>query len=129
MRARHRLAKLLLRHEIRFEGPQADRTQAHLGWLAGVQMPEAASRSALEDYRGAVGALIIRREDLEGEIARALPESPWVQTASAQRSATSAASATPAGSRAARDRPRVEGPASPPPSLGSDGAFAPSVAR
>ena len=36
MRARHRLAKLLLRHEVRFEGPQANWTQAHLGWLAGV---------------------------------------------------------------------------------------------
>ena len=36
MRARHRLAKLLLRHEVRFDGPQANWTQAHLGWLAGV---------------------------------------------------------------------------------------------
>jgi hypothetical protein len=35
MRARHRLAKLLLRHEVRFDGPQANWTQAHLGWLAG----------------------------------------------------------------------------------------------
>jgi transposase len=81
MRARHRLAKLLLRHEVRFEGPQANWTQAHLGWLAGVQMPEPASQTALEDYRGAVGALMIRREGLETEIARALPDSPWAQTA------------------------------------------------
>jgi hypothetical protein len=35
MRARHRLAKLLLRHEVRFDGPQANWTQAHLGgWPA-----------------------------------------------------------------------------------------------
>ncbi len=81
MRARHRLAKLLLRHEVRFEGPQANWTQAHLRWLAEVQMPEPASQTALEDYRGAVSALMIRREQLEGEIARALPESPWAQTA------------------------------------------------
>ena len=38
MRARHRLAKLLLRHEVRFDGPQANWTQAHLGWLATVQL-------------------------------------------------------------------------------------------
>jgi transposase len=38
MRARHRMAKLLLRHEVRFDGPQANWTQAHLGWLAGVEL-------------------------------------------------------------------------------------------
>ena len=81
MRARHRLAKLLLRHEIRFDGPQANWTQAHLGWLAGVRLSQPASQRALEDYRGAVAALMIRREQLETEIARALPGSPWAQTA------------------------------------------------
>jgi len=81
MRARHRLAKLLLRHEVRFDGPQANWTQAHLGWLAGVRMGQPASQRALEDYRGAVHALMVRREQLEAEIARALPESPWAQTA------------------------------------------------
>jgi len=81
MRARHRLAKLLLRHEVRFEGPQANWTQAHLGWLAGVRLAQPASQRALDDYRGAVSALLIRREQLEAEIARALPASPWAQTA------------------------------------------------
>jgi transposase len=81
MRARHRLAKLLLRHEVRFDGPQANWTQAHLGWLAGVQLAQPASQRALEDYRGAVGALMVRREQLEAEIAQALPASPWAQTA------------------------------------------------
>ena len=81
MRARHRLAKLLLRHEVRFDGPQANWTQAHLGWLAGVALAQPASQRALEDYRGAVGALMIRREQLETEIARTLPDSPWAQTA------------------------------------------------
>src|SRR3954464_15478060 len=42
MRARHRLAKLLLRHEIRFDGPEANWTQAHLGWLADVELTQAA---------------------------------------------------------------------------------------
>jgi transposase len=81
MRARHRLAKLLLRHEVRFDGPQANWTQAHLGWLAGVRLDQPASQRALEDYRGAVHALMVRREQLEAEIARALPASPWAQTA------------------------------------------------
>jgi transposase len=81
MRARHRLAKLLLRHEVRFDGPQANWTQAHLGWLAGVRLAQPASQLALEDYRGAVSALMIRREQLEAEIARALPVSPWATTA------------------------------------------------
>jgi transposase len=35
----------------------------------------------LEDYRGAVHALMVRREQLEAEIARALPSSSWAQTA------------------------------------------------
>jgi transposase len=81
MRARHRLAKLLLRHEVRFDGPQANWTQAHLGWLASVQLEQPASQRALEDYRGAVSVLGIRREQLESEIAKALPASPWAQTA------------------------------------------------
>ena len=73
MRARHRLAKLLLRHEIRFDGPQANWTQAHLGWLAGVRLEQPASQRAFEDYRGAVEALMIRREQLEPEIAARCP--------------------------------------------------------
>jgi transposase len=81
MRARHRLAKLLLRHEVRFDGPQANWTQAHLGWLAGMRLKQPASQRALEDYHGAVIALMIRREQLESEIARARPQSPWAQTA------------------------------------------------
>ena len=74
MRARHRLAKLLLRHEVRFEGTQANWT-AHLGWLATVELTQPPSQRALEDYRGAVSALMIGREQLEAEIARALPTS------------------------------------------------------
>jgi len=73
MRARHRLAKLLLRHEVGFEGPQANWTQAHLGWLAGVRLAQPASQRALEDYRGSVGALMIRREQLESDRARVAP--------------------------------------------------------
>ena len=81
MRARHRLAKLLLRHEIRFDGPQANWTRAHLRWLADVRLEQPSSQRAFEDYRGAVAALMVRREQLESEIAQALPESPWARAA------------------------------------------------
>ena len=81
MRARHRLVELLLRHEVRFDGPQANWTQAHPGWLAGDRLEQPASQRAVADYRGAVLALMISCEQLEAEIAKALPESPWAQTA------------------------------------------------
>jgi transposase len=38
MRARHRVGKLLLRHDVRFEGNNW--TQAHREWLAGVRLAE-----------------------------------------------------------------------------------------
>jgi transposase len=66
---------------VRFDGPQANWTEAHLGWLAGVRLEQPASQLALQEYRGDVGAVMIRREQLEAEIARALPLSPWAQTA------------------------------------------------
>jgi transposase len=46
MRARHRLAKLLLGHEVRVDGPRANWTQAHLGWLAGVRLAQSAAACA-----------------------------------------------------------------------------------
>ena len=61
MSARHRVAKLLLRHDVRFEHP--------------------GTQAAFDDYRGAVDALIIRRGELERQIAEQLPSSPWAQTA------------------------------------------------
>ena len=81
MRARHRLAKLLLRHDVRFPGREQNWTQPHLCWLATVRLEERASQVAFDDYVGAVQALAVRREQLEHEIASALPESPWAQTA------------------------------------------------
>jgi len=81
MRARHRLAKLLLRHDVRFDGPERNWTQAHLRWLGTVCFEQAGSQRALEDYRGAVEALAVRRGQLERDIAELLPRSPWAQTA------------------------------------------------
>ena len=81
MRARHRPAKLLLRHDVRFDGPERNWTQAHSKWLASVRFEQAGSQRAFEDYRGAVEALVLRRAQLESEIARLLPESPFAETA------------------------------------------------
>src|SRR5215211_9391454 len=81
MRARHRLAKLLLRHDVRFDGPERNWTQAHLRWLSSVSFEQPASQRAFEDYLGAVEALLVRRSQLEADIAVLLPASPWAQTA------------------------------------------------
>ena len=75
MRARHRLSKLLLRHGVRFE----DRawTERHARWLAGVELEHAAAHATLLDYRGAVDALVHRRDELQRAIAAAAPGSEW----------------------------------------------------
>src|SRR3954467_7660640 len=81
MRARHRLAKLLLRHDIRFDGPQRNWTQAHLHWLTSVHFDQPGTQHAFEDYLGGVEALLVRRGQLERDIAALLPASPWAQPA------------------------------------------------
>ena len=76
MRARHRLSKLLLRHGIRFEDGHAW-TERHRQWLAAVELDWPAAQSTMLDCRGAIDALVIRRDQLEREIVRLLPTSPW----------------------------------------------------
>jgi transposase len=76
MRCRHRLSKLLLRHGHRFDDAPAW-TQRHRDWLAGVQLGWPAAQAAMLDARGAIDALVYRREQLEREIAAMLPGSPW----------------------------------------------------
>src|SRR6188472_210103 len=81
MSARHRVAKLLLRHDVRFDGEQRNWTQPHLRWLSTVRFDQPGTQAAFDDYRGAVEALVIRRSELEARIAEQLPTSPWAQTA------------------------------------------------
>jgi transposase len=81
MSARHRVAKLLLRHDVRFDGSERNWTQPHLKWLSTVRFAHPGTQAAFDDYRGAVDALIIRRGELERQIAEQLPLSPWAQTA------------------------------------------------
>jgi transposase len=81
MSARHRVAKLLLRHDVRFPGSERNWTQPHLRWLSTVAFREPGTQAAFDDYRGAVEALMIRRGVLERQISELLPLSPCAQTA------------------------------------------------
>jgi transposase len=81
MRARHRLSKLLLRHDVRFDATARNWTVEHLRWLGQVHFDGPGTQHAFQDYLGAVQALAIRRDTLEADIARLLPGAPWAQTA------------------------------------------------
>lgn len=81
MSARHRVSKLLLRHDVRFAGIERNWTQPHLRWLSTVRFEQPGSQAAFDDYRGAVEALMVRRGELERQIAEQLPVSPWAQNA------------------------------------------------
>jgi transposase len=80
MRARHRMSKLLLRHDVRFEGTAAAWTAHYRQWLGGVDLGDRGAQVTLRDYLGAIDALIVRRDALEGAIAELVPGSPWAQT-------------------------------------------------
>jgi transposase len=75
MRARHRVGKLLLRHDVRFAGNNW--TQAHRDWLARVELSESVAQAVLEDGLGSIDALLIRRESLERQMTALVPGSPW----------------------------------------------------
>jgi transposase len=77
MRARHRLSKLLLRHEVRFAGRAW--TERHRAWLAKVELGEQAAQATFVDYLGAVEALLHRKAQLERQIHAAIPDSPWAR--------------------------------------------------
>jgi transposase len=79
MRARHRLSKLLLRHDIRCEEPMRAWTVRHRDWLGRIELAGPAQLTML-DYLGAIDALIVRRDTLETHIERLVPDSPWADT-------------------------------------------------
>jgi transposase len=80
MRARHRLSKLLLRHDLRYEAAGGTWTQRHRDWLGGLELGDRGAQITLHDYLGAIDALLVRRETLESAIGQLVPESPWAQT-------------------------------------------------
>lgn len=80
MRARHRLSKLLLRHDITFDGPGQNWSTRHREWLGRLALADRAAQVTLLDYLGAIDALIVRRDTLESAIGELVPRSPWAQT-------------------------------------------------
>jgi transposase len=61
MRGRHRLSKLLLRHDVRFDATAGAWTARHREWLGRVEL-EGPAQLTLLDYLGAIDALIVRRD-------------------------------------------------------------------
>jgi transposase len=86
MRARHRLSKLLLRRDIRFEGPGKNWTQRHRQWLDALAFDDPTSQVTFTDYLAAICALEQRRATLDGAIDELWPQSPHAQTIARLRS-------------------------------------------
>src|SRR5205807_659135 len=69
MRARQRLGKLLLRHDVRYEDTASAWTVAHRAWLTSLDLGERGAQVTLLEYLGAIDAIVIRRDALEKTIA------------------------------------------------------------
>jgi transposase len=80
MSARHRLSKLLLRHDVRYEDTTSAWNDRHRAWLAKVALGERGAQATLSDYIGAIDALVLRRGTLEATIAEVIPGSPLADT-------------------------------------------------
>jgi transposase len=80
MRARHRMSKLLLRHDVRYEETAAAWTTHHRRWLGAVDLGDRGAQVTLLDYLGAIDALLVRRATLEASIDELIPASPWADT-------------------------------------------------
>lgn len=76
MRARHRLSKLLLRHDVRYDDTRSRWGERHRAWLAKGQR---GAQLTLSEYVGAIDALELRRRTLEGAIGELIAVSPWAQ--------------------------------------------------
>lgn len=77
MTARHRVSKLLLRHDVRFEGNAW--TQRHLTWLRQQRFAQAGLQAAFDAGYDALMAVLERRDDLDraiSEMARASEFTP-----------------------------------------------------
>jgi transposase len=79
MRARQRLSKLLLRHDILYEDSASTWTQRHRAWLRSQQLGGGAQATLL-DYLGAIDRLELRRGALEKTISEQVVVSPYAQT-------------------------------------------------
>jgi transposase len=80
MRARQRMGKLLLRHDVRYVENASTWTAAHRAWLAKVELGQPGAQATLLDYLGAIDALTIRRDTLESTLGELVGVSPWAPT-------------------------------------------------
>jgi transposase len=80
MRARQRLSKLLLRHDVRYDDTASAWTVSHRAWLTKLDLGQRGAQVTLLEYLGAIDAIVIRRDVLEKIIAELIPGSPWEQT-------------------------------------------------
>jgi transposase len=80
MRARQRLSKLLLRHDVVYEDTASAWTIRHRSWLTGIDLEARGAQVTLHEYLGAIDAIVIRRDALEKTIAELIPGSPWERT-------------------------------------------------
>jgi transposase len=78
MRARQRLSKLLLRHDILYEDTASTWTQRHRAWLRAQDLGGGAQATLL-DYLGAIDTLELRRGTLERTIGELVVASPYAQ--------------------------------------------------
>ena len=79
MRARQRLSKLLLRHDILYDDTHSTWTQAHRAWLRAQDLGGGAQATLL-DYLGGIDTLELRRDSLEATITELVPGSSYAQT-------------------------------------------------
>jgi transposase len=80
MRARQRLSKLLLRHDVCYEDTASAWTIRHRSWLTKIDLGQRGAQLTLLEYLGAIDATVIRRDALDTAIAELIPGSPWAQT-------------------------------------------------
>lgn len=80
--ARHRLAALLLRNDLRYAGKTAW-TAAHQRWIARLQLPTSAQRIAFEEYVQAVSEATARVQRLTQSIEQQLAHWRWRSVVSA----------------------------------------------
>jgi transposase len=77
MRARHRLSKLLLRHDVRYDDTSSRWGERHRAWLAKVDLGEHGAQLTMSDYIGAIDQLELRRSTIEAAISELVPVSPF----------------------------------------------------
>jgi transposase len=85
MRARHRLSKMLLRRDVRWEGPGSAWTERHMRWLRALRFDDPCSQATLLDYLSSVEMLLARRSALLVALEQAIPGSRHAPTIAALR--------------------------------------------